>query len=429
MWTLTRVTRVRSALALAVLGPVALAGGGCSATEHSYQIEHRYSVVDPQFQRTMGQLLGPPIVPGNSTTTLVNGDQFYPAMLKAIREAKTSITFETYVYWNGLMGAVFADALSERARAGVKVRVLIDAVGRAVIDHSYEEEMEDSGARVMLYHTLKWLDIGSAQKLNNRTHRKLMVVDGRIGFIGGAGIADEWIGDAQDKEHWRDNHYRVEGPVVAQLQSVFCDEWMETTGEVLHDADFFPAIEPVGEQFAQVFRSNSRGGSESMHLMYLLSMAAAEKDIRLASAYFVPDDLTIKTLLEARARGVAVQIIVPGAHMDETLVRHASRGRWGDLLRAGVEIYEYEPTMYHVKQMIVDDFWVSIGSSNLDNRSFRLNSEANMNLLDAKFAAEQSRLFEDDLRKSRRVTYEAWRARPMEERLLEGFSSLLGPEL
>jgi cardiolipin synthase len=422
-----RATGVGTALLL--LCALALHAGGCAASSNSYKLEHRYGIVDPQFQRAMGSLLGPPIIPGNSTTTLLNGDQIFPAMLKSIREAKTSITFETYVYWGGLMGAVFTDALAERARAGVKVHVLIDAVGRSRIDHGFEDMMEDAGAEVVLYHALKWFDIGSARKLNNRTHRKLLVVDGKIGFTGGVGIADEWIGNAQDKDHWRDTHYRVEGPVVAQLQSAFMDEWMESTGEVLHDADYFPPLEPVGEQFAQLFKSSPQGGSESMHLMYLLSIAAAEKNIRLASSYFVPDDLTIKTLLEARARGVRVQIIVPGAHMDEEFVRQASRAKWGDLLQAGVEIYEYQPTMYHVKQMIVDDFWVSIGSSNLDNRSFRLNSEANLNLLDAKFAAEQSRIFEDDLRNCEPVTYERWRERPMQERLLEGLSSLLGPEL
>jgi cardiolipin synthase A/B len=408
---------------------IAALPGACASTPSPYDLEHRYTVADPQFRRTIGSLLGPPLFAGNSVTTLLNGDQIFPEMLRAIREARETITFETYVYWRGLMGASFADALAERARSGVRVHVLIDAVGGARIDPLYVEVMESAGVHFVRYHALRWFDLGSAQRVNNRTHRKLLVVDGRVGFTGGVGIADEWIGNAEDKDHWRENHYRVEGPVVAQLQSAFMDEWMETTGEVLHDQRYFPPIEPAGSRAAQLFKSSPEGGSESMHLMYLLSIVASERSIRIATSYFVPDDLIVRALLDARRRGVQIQIILPGPHMDVEIVRSASRAGWGPLLQAGIEIYEFQPTMYHVKQMIVDDLWTSIGSANFDNRSFSLNSEANLNVLDAEFAAEQVRVFELDLRQSRRITFEMWRSRPLHEKIIEGASSIAGPQL
>jgi cardiolipin synthase len=414
---------------ITILLAAVFVSGCASGPRYHYKLDPKYGVADPQFRRTMSSLLGPPLVEGNTVTTLVNGADIFPAMLKAIREARTSINFETYVYWSGAVGATFAEALAERARSGVKVHVLIDAVGGNKMDPVYVETMREAGVELDLFHKLKWFDITSAQKFDHRTHRKLLIVDGKIGFTGGVGIADDWIGHADEADHFRDNHYRIEGPVVAQLQSAFLDEWMEITGGVLHDADYFPILRPVGDTLAQTFKSSPEGGSESMHLMYLLSFNAARKNIRIGASYFVPDELTMQTLLDARQRGVSIQIILPGPHMDVEIVRKASRARWGPLLKAGVEIYEFQPTMYHVKQMVVDDLWVSIGSSNLDNRSFRLNSEANLNVLDAAFAAEQARLFDADLKRSRLVTYEEWKHRPLNERILEGISSLFEPEL
>ena len=411
-----------------IAGMVLIAVGACAPTGLDYKIVSEYAIDDPQFQRTMGTLLGPPIIPGNSAVSFLNGDEIFPAMLAGIAGATKTITFETFVYWSGGTGRSFADALCERARAGVRVHVLIDAVGGSKIDRAYIKELRDAGAEVVFYHALKWFDFGSAMRINNRTHRKLLVVDGSLAFTGGVGIADEWQGHAQDSVHWRDTHYRVEGPVVGQLQAAFMDSWMQETGEVLHDADYFPALKDSGPLFAQFFMSSYRGGSESMHLMYLLSIAESRSNIRLSSPYFVPDRRTEQTLLEARRRGVRVQIILPGPFMDQEFVRKASRARWGDLLKAGVEIYEYQTTMYHCKLMIVDDFWTSVGSSNLDNRSFRLNDEANLNILDAGFAAQEARMFEDDLKQSRQVTYEAWQHRPIAERIAEHLASLAGSQ-
>jgi cardiolipin synthase A/B len=416
-------------LLAAAVGCLAIAVASGCGHPISYQIDSKYAISEPQFARTMGNLLGPPIIDGNSVATLVNGDQIFPAMLEALRGAQRTITFETFIYWSGTIGAEFAQALAERARAGVKVHVIIDAVGGSKLEHEYLEQMKRAGVEVELYQPLRWYDITSTHKLNYRTHRKLLITDGRIGFTGGVGIADEWSGDADSPEHWRDTHYRVDGPVVAQLQAAFVDNWIQATGVVLDGEGYFPQLAPVGPARAQVFKSSAEGGNESMQLMFLLSIAAASHHVRLASAYFVPDELTVRSLLEARRRGVKVQLIVPGSLIDTEMVRRASRARWGPLLAAGVEIYEYQPTMFHVKLMIVDDLWVSIGSANLDNRSFKLNDEANLNVLDRKIASEQNRVFEVDLTRSKLITYEQWQARPWREKLLERMASLLGSQM
>ena len=392
----------------------------------SQEIPRLYSIADPQFQRSMGVLLGPQIVEGNKITPLLNGDEIFPAMLAAIRGAKETINFETYIYWSGDIGREFADALSERARAGIKVHLLIDWVGSAKMEEKDLEEMRQAGVEVRQYHPLHWYNLG---RINNRTHRKLLVVDGKVGFTGGVGIAEQWTGKAQDPEHWRDSHFRAEGPVVAQMQAVLIDNWTKTTGKVLHGAAYFPKLSPVGNSRAQVFSSSPSGGSESMHLMYLLALTAAEHNIQISASYFVPDEMTRAALIDARKRGVRVQLILPGKHIDTETVRSSSRGMWGELLQAGVEISEYEPTMYHCKVMIVDDLLVSVGSTNFDDRSFQLNDEANLNIYDADFARAQVAIFERDLKSARRITYEQWLDRPWKDKAWEEIASWLGPLL
>ena len=394
-----------------------------------YQISSKYTVHDPQFARTVGNLLGPSLIAGNHVTTLRNGKEIFPAMLEAMRAAQKSITFETYVYWKGTIGKEFADVLAERARKGVKVHVLIDWFGGGKIDKDYLKEMRDSGAEVKEYHAFHIYDIDTWHNLDHRTHRKILVVDGLIGFTGGVGIADEWRGNADGPEHWRDNHYRVEGPVVCQLQAAFMDNWMQTTGHVLQGDIYFPPTAERGKMWGQVFQSSATGGSENMELLFLLSIAGAGENIRMENAYFVPDSLTRKRIIEARKRGVKVQIIVPGKHIDEQVVRNASRAHWGEMLKEGVEIYEFQPTMIHAKLLIVDDYWVSLGSSNLDNRSFRINDEANLNVMDHDFAAEQIGVFDQDLKRCKRITYEMWDRRPLGEKINNWFSSLLDWEI
>jgi cardiolipin synthase A/B len=390
------------------------------------RIERLYSLDDPRFGQELGVLLGPQFLPGNRHTALQNGDQIFPAMLAAIRSAKTSITFETYIYWSGDIGAEFAAALAERARQGVKVHVLLDWVGSAKAEQPLIDQMLGAGAQLHRFHPPHWSHLG---RMNNRTHRKLLVVDGRIAFTGGVGIAPQWTGHAQDPDHWRDSHFEVEGPVVAQMQAVFIDNWIKVSGDVLHGPAYFPALAPAGNGRSQMFSSSPSGGSESMQLMYLLSITAASRSIDLSAAYFVPDSLTVAALTAAMQRGVKLRIVVPGEHMDSDLVRNASRSRWGPLLEAGALIAEYAPTMYHCKVLIVDGLLVSVGSTNFDNRSFRLNDEATLNILDATFAAQQTAVFEADLARARPVSLTQWQARPRLEKLREQLASLLGAQL
>jgi cardiolipin synthase len=391
-----------------------------------YELTHRFAVEDPQFLRSMGQLLGPAILPGNQVTALQNGDQIFPAMLNAIRGAHESITFETYIYWSGDIGRQFSEALCERALAGVKVHVLLDWLGAEKIDGKYLADMKVAGVEVERYHPLRWYNLS---RLNNRTHRKLLVVDGRIGFTGGVGIADAWVGDGSAKDHWRDSHYRIEGPAVAQMQAAFGDNWMKTHARVLFGNAYYPELTQIGRSRAQVFKSSRDEGSESVRLMYLLSIASATKSIRLQAAYFVPDDLAIETLVAARKRGVTIEIILPGPNTDSDIVQGASRSRWAALLDAGVLIYEYQPSLYHCKVLIVDDVWVSVGSTNFDNRSFRLNDEANLNVYDAVFAAEQITVFESDKSVSRRMTRADFKDRSMIGKMFDAAAGIFRQQL
>ncbi|MEO6031448.1 MAG: phospholipase D-like domain-containing protein [Burkholderiaceae bacterium] len=390
------------------------------------RIERLYPLEDPRFVRELGLLLGPPFVAGNRYRLLRNGEEIFPPMLAAIRGARTSITFETYIYWSGAIGREFADALSERSRQGVAVHVLLDWMGSAKIDEALITEMTDAGVHIERFHPPHWSHLG---RFNNRTHRKLLVVDGRIGFTGGVGIAPQWTGNAQDPEHWRDSHFQIDGPVVAQIQAAFLDNWVKATGEVLHGPNYFPVLEPVGDGLGQVFSSSPSGGSENMHLMYLFAIKAVSHSIDLSASYFVPDELTSDALVEAMQRGVKLRIVVPGPHIDSETVRSASRARWGPLLAAGALIAEYQPTMFHCKVMIVDGLLVSVGSTNFDNRSFRLNDEATLNIVDADFAAEQTTVFEADLEHAQAISHAQWLARPWREKLGDRLASLIGAQL
>ncbi|MDC0716361.1 phospholipase D-like domain-containing protein [Nannocystis bainbridge] len=402
--------------ALVVLVTVLAANFATPEKKLARRVHHHHDVCDPQFRREMGVLLGPSIVEGNSVVDLQNGDEIFPAMLAAIRGARSTIEFETYIYWSGAIGREFSEALSERARAGVKVCVILDWAGVLKMDDALLDEMRRAGVRVERYRPLRWYNLS---RLNNRTHRKLLVVDGQIGFTGGVGIADLWTGHAQDPEHWRDMHFRVEGPVVSQIQAAFNDNWIKTTGEVLNGEPYFPAPTRAGSMAAHLFISSPAGGSESMHLMYLMAIAAAARSIDLAASYFVPDALIDQELLAARRRGVRVRILLPGVHTDSEAVRLASKAGWGPLLEAGVEIHEYAPTMLHTKLLIVDGEMVSVGSTNFDIRSFRLNDEASLNVYDAGFAARMTAQFEADLQRARACTLATWLARPLREKLAE----------
>ena len=390
------------------------------------QLHRQYGAKDPQFKRAMGSLMGPGIVGGNVVTELLNGDQIFPAMLRSIGSAEKSITFETYIYWSGEIGKAFADALAARAKAGVKVHVLLDWVGSAKMDDDLLDQMRAAGVEIRKFHKPHWYTLA---KLNNRTHRKLLVIDGSTAFTGGVGIAQKWTGAGQDAEHWRDSHFQVEGPAVAQIQATFLDNWLKVSGQVLHGEAYFPALKAAGESDAQMLSSSPASGSENMALMYQLALTAADKSIDLSMAYFVPDELSQKVLLDAMRRGVRLRIITPGKITDTQTVRAASRSTWGPLLAAGAEIYEYQPTMFHCKVLIIDNYMVSVGSTNFDNRSFSLNDEANLHIYDEQFAARQALVFEEDLKRSRRVSLQEWQARPFKERMMERLSSVLASQL
>jgi cardiolipin synthase len=388
----------------------ALLTAGCVSTktlEHPVQPESR--VRGPEFRQAMGPLLGPEFTDGNRITTLSNGDEIFSAMLAGIRGARRTVTFETYVFEKGEIPQAFAEALAERARAGVKVHAMLDAHGSSK-SRTYHSMLRDAGVELELYHRIWYPD---PRRYNNRTHRKLLVIDGKVGFIGGVGIADSWQGNAQSPEHWRDLHYRVEGPVVAHLQSAFMDNWLKTRGVLLHGPDYFPALTRVGSAKAAAFHSSPRKGSVGVVLMFQLAVASARESLQIANAYFVPDEHNVQALIDAARRGVRVELIVPGRHIDQKAVRRASRKRWGRLLAAGVKIYEYQPTMMHAKLLIADGLFVSVGSANYDNRSMRLNDEANLNVLDPAFAAEQGRIFARDRAQSVLVTEENLRERSL----------------
>lgn len=392
------------------------------------KIEHRHTISDPQFQREMSILLGPAIIDGNRAQALQNGDEIFPAMLTAIRSATTSVTFETFIYWAGDIGETFCRAFAERAQAGVVVNVMIDWVGSTKMDQSLLDTMESAGVQLHRYRPLRWYNIG---RMNNRTHRKLLVVDGYIGFTGGVGIADQWTGRGNDPDHWRDTHYRIEGPVVAQLQAAFNDNWIKSTGKVLNGPQYFPEVSPWpdssteldlaerGAVRAHMFVASPSGGSESMHLMYLLALAAAGTRIDLAASYFVPDKLLLEALAAARKRGVKVRILLPGPYLDAPVVKVASKADWGTLLSVGVEIYIYQPTMLHTKLLIIDSLFVSVGSTNFDFRSIRLNDEASLNIYDHDFATEMTKIYEADLLKAKLYSLAEWKQRPLREKITE----------
>lgn len=381
-----------------------------------------YGPDSAEFSNALGPLLGADFSTGNSVTALVNGDQFFPAMLQAVREAKKTITFESYIWAPGKISDAFIEALSERARHGVKVHVMIDGMGTLKFRHQDRQRMEAAGIELLKYGREHWYQI--KPDILHRTHRKLLIVDGRVGFTGGMCIDDRWMGDAESAKVWRETQVRVEGPVVLQMQAVFATNWLQTSSRLLIGPDYFPASLASGPSLAQSIKSGPGEGQATIRLSYLAAIAAAHKTIEIANAYFVPDDLAIATLLEARKRGVRVRIIVPAIN-DSRIGRAVSRSRWGKLLAAGVEIHEYLPAMFHAKTMVVDNVFVTIGSANFDNRSFSINDENALNVIDPDFGRAQLAVFENDLKHCRRVYQEKFNNRPVFIRIFDELCGLL----
>jgi cardiolipin synthase len=387
-----------------------------------HEIITDYAAGDDVFVRVMGNLLGPPLLQGNKVTALENGEQIFPALLEAIRSARQTITFENFLFKEGEVSDAFAEALAERARAGVKVHFLQDALGCNCVHGRALNLVRRAGVQLEIF---RFFNVA----INFRTHRKLLVIDGRTGYLGGTGIADDWKGNGRTRGLWRDSHYRLEGPAVAQMQQAFMDNWLETRSELLHGDMYFPKLESVGEEMCQVFKSSAGEGSDSGRLMLLVSIAAARRHIRIANAYFIPDKLCLQTLLDALRRGVQVEIITPGPDIDAHVVRAVGKTHWRRLLEAGARFYEYQPARFHCKYLLVDDCWASMGSANLDNRSLSLNEEANLNVLDEKFVSAHTRVFEEDKSHSREITLDDWRQRPWGEKIRGRVGSLLASQM
>ena len=373
-----------------------------------YGLDHEFGVESPEFLPTMAGATGVTFTSGNRIDVLNNGDEFYPVMLREIAGAQTSITIEAYIYWEGEIGRTFASALAERAQAGVRVKILLDAIGSSSIGNDILAILEAGGCQIAWYNPIKWYTIG---RFNNRTHRKSLIIDGRVGFTGGAGIADQWRGNAQDAEHWRDMQIRVEGPAVTPLQTGFAQNWLERTRELVSGPIYYPDIEPAGSYLALTLMSSPVTGASTVRTMYYLSIICARRRIWVANPYFVPDPPAIDTLIEARQRGVDVKIMVSGANNDSWLSRQNSVRLYGRLLDAGVEIYEYHHTMLHHKTMVVDGVWSTIGTTNFDNRSFAHNEESNVCVYDATLAEHLEAIFQADLRGCTRVDPHTWRRR------------------
>ncbi len=390
--------------------------------EPQYGLDHEFAIESDEFLPSISGATDTPFLPGNRVEILNNGHEFYPAMLEAINRAERSITIEAYIYWAGDIGRRFAEVLAAKARAGVPVKILLDAVGSATISDEILNTLKGGGCDVRWFHPVRWWTMN---RVNNRTHRKSLIIDGRVGFTGGAGIADQWLGNAEDPDHWRDIQIRIEGPAVMPLQSGFARNWLETTGELISGPIFYPERGPQGPLAVQSILSSPETGSSTVRIMYYLSIVCARKSIFIANPYFIPDANAINILLDAERRGVDVKVMTTGDHNDNALARANSTRLYGKLLAGGVEIYEYNRTMLHQKYMVCDGIWSVVGTTNFDNRSFALNDENNVCVYDRDFAAKWQEIFRRDLVACDRIGLEQWRHRGLFIEAREWLFSLL----
>ena len=381
-----------------------------------YHLEHTFAVSDPEFFGSAMAMANPVPIAGNAIEILENGDSFFPAMLEAIRGAKKTVNFEAYIFYSDEVGRAFRDALCERARAGVEVRVLLDGVGSSwSLDNSDVRIMREAGCKLSYYHpTHSW----RVDRTNRRTHRRVCVVDGRVAFTGAIGFAKQWSGHAQDPAHWHDVQLRIRGPLVSQLQAAFQEHWAKAAAEGLSGGDQFPALAPAGDSEAQVVTSHSFSMAP-VPLVQAVAFAAATKRIWITNSYCTPTQGQVKLLTEAAGRGVDVRLLLPGENNDQPLTKSAGRTAYGKLLEAGVKIFEYQPTMIHVKGMVMDSIFAMIGSSNLDARSAEINEELDVAVYDREFARQMEEMFERDLRQSREYTLAQFRNRSVWERVTE----------
>jgi cardiolipin synthase A/B len=392
-----------------------------------YRLRGEVDVREASFLRAAEALTGAPVSHGNDAELLINGDQIFPSYVGAIRDAEETVNLTTYAYWRGDIAIEVADTLCDKANAGVECNVILDAVGAAQMDRKLVHKMRDAGVHVCFFRPPKPYAV---RRLQYRNHRKLLIVDGTTGFTGGVGIAEEWTGNAQDPDHWRDTHVRVSGPVVRGLQGAFAENWLECTGDVLAGDRYLPGIEAIEDGGPmQVMRSNATVGDSNAEALVYLAVAAAKRSIELTSAYFVPRPAFTEALVEAAERGVRMRILVPGSHIDKQFVRTAGRAAYDQLIEAGIEIHEYCPTMLHAKTLTVDEIWSSVGSVNFDNRSFQLHDEVTLCVQSERFAGQLHEVFEKDLEVSERIEPDQWQERSMTQRARENVTKYARREL
>jgi cardiolipin synthase len=398
--------------ALALLAPVA----GCTSTSAkrlNYHFNHPIPPEDVAFRRSLDSF-GSLMVNGNSAELLNNGDQIFPAMVEAIAGARRTVNLESYIFNDDRAGALITDALVDAARRGVEVRVTIDGYGGR--PGKLMDKMKAAGVDARIYYPIRpW----TLHRIGRRTHRKILVVDGSVCFTGGVGIDDRWLGNARNPHEWRDTQVRVTGPVAAEMQAIFSENWTYTTGEILAGAKFYPPIPPAGELEAQAIKVSRGDASSLAKMLYYVAIQSATRSIRIQNAYFLPDQQVRESLVKAVQRGVDVRIIVPGKHIDVPYVRMASRRSWGDMLKGGVKLYEYVDTMIHNKTAVVDGIFSIIGSINFDTRSMDKNAEESITFYDRGFAAKLEAIFEADLKHCRQITYDTWRKRGLGQRIGE----------
>lgn len=427
------MTRSRAHMAIAAAASVGAAGVIAAArrrsgyAEQGYELDGELDVGAPEFLRALEALTGAPVSEGNHLEVLINGDQIFPALLETIGATTKTLNLLTFVYWRGEIAVDVAEAVSERARAGVRCNVLLDAFGAARMDVRLVEAMQDAGVRVEYFRPIRPYSLAKA---DHRTHRKVIVADGAVGMTGGVGIATEWTGNAHDADHWRDTHVRVTGPVVRALQGAFLENWLEATGELLAGDGFLPELEPVADGAPmQVVVSGPGVNHTNTEAMYFLAIASARRTIRMTTAYFAPRPMFVEALRSAARRGVDIQIIVPGPHIDKQIVRTAGRAVYRSLLDAGISIHEYQPTMLHAKTLVIDGRWCSIGSANFDNRSFSLNDEATLCVQSTRAADQLGEAFQADLARSQKIQEDRWARRAPHHRVAEAAAGLLRREL
>ena len=418
VWKPVRRALIILAVAAAVVAVLLI----LAQDQETLRIRSAIPAEDARYPAYLAALVGADLTRGNRYDVLTNGDQIFPAMLDAIKRARRRINFETYIYDTGEVANKFTDALEAAARRGVKVNIIVDAIGASSMESEHVDRLREAGCAMRQFNTPKWY---SLENLNYRTHRKILVVDGETGFTGGAGVADHWLGNAQEKEHWRDTHVRMLGPIVRLLDAAFYDDFIESSESVTPEIDDTPEAHDE-EGASLLIRSSPTGGSNDLKRLYLLLIAGATKTLDISTPYFVTDESTIWALEDAVRRGVKIRIVVEGDITDAMPVKYASRHAYDRLLSLGIEIHEYQPTMMHTKVLVVDRMVSMFGSANFDNRSLELNEELNVTVSSRDLAARLTTDFEQDLRVSRKLELATWRQRPFLQKARERFWSAFG---